>query len=314
MPPLFGKRIPILTIAVFIILLSVFSAFPLLAASKDFDIPLKELTPPGNNDFEIQLSDLKRGERKKSRKQEDNSRKETKKTGSGEQANPREKSETSKVQPATVQTPLKQTAATFTSISASTANSVKAKPTESSSQNVLTPGTQTPQNKAAGDKEQKVHESATGRNDALPDEFQIIHEPYSFVVGGKRIAINVVVTSSQSTIQKVLCRFRATEKGEFARVQMKKAPGSLYTYTATLPPLSRNTGTFRYMILATDSLKREIRSQEFVIPLKMTMVIPGWQTAATSEKITVQLENPNLPFEGFFDISFEEVNPTRQTP
>ncbi|MEI6306061.1 MAG: hypothetical protein WCP33_04495, partial [Deltaproteobacteria bacterium] len=74
---------------------------------------------------------------------------------------------------------------------------------------------------------------------------------------------------------------------------------------------SRNTGALRYAFIATDSLKRETKSREFTTPVKMTMVVPGWQSDEPKEEIKIQIENPNQPFEGFADISIEEAKPAK---
>lgn len=263
MPALIETRTAVRLTAILVLLHLWSGVFPLFAVSKDFDIPLKELKSSGNSEFDIPLSDLKKGERKKSRKQDDSRRKDKKKSADEDQVKSDDKPDKSKTDAAVPPLQPPETAAVIPS---------------------------------------------------LPDEFQIIHEPYSFVVGGKRTIINAVVTSSQSAIQTVRCRFRATEGGGFAQLQMTKAAGSLYTYTATLPPLSKNTGTLRYSVTAVDSLHREIRSQEYVVPVKMTLVVPGWQLDVPKEKIVVQLENPAKPLEGFNDVTVEEVKPAKKKP
>jgi hypothetical protein len=291
MPASFDK--PIFRAILFFIFLPLICFHPFQVSGKDYEIPLMELKSIGNKDFEIPLSTLKKGEKKKSRKQGENSRKESKNTESEEKGPQNSQPEAAKKSSA-VEAPQTSTPST----SAPAVTTIQDVETAKSK---MTAG-DTPKENVQDDK------SATGLTGNLPDEFLIIHEPFSFVVGGKPTIINAVVTSSLSTVHTVNCSFRASDKGSSAILQMKKVPGSLYTYTAVLPPLVKNSGTLRYIFIARDSLKRETRSREFAIPLKMTMVVPGWQLDASKEKIVVQIENKGQPFEGFLDVTVEEMN------
>lgn len=128
----------------------------------------------------------------------------------------------------------------------------------------------------------------------------IHHDPYSYVITGKRTTIQAVISSAEN-IQSVFCRFRAAENGAYAVVPMVQEPDTLFTYAATLPSLATVSRSLRYSIIAVDSLGNETRSQEFIIAVKATKVLPGWQLEKSSDMIKIKLENREKPLNGFSD-------------
>ncbi|QEM67108.1 hypothetical protein FO488_02315 [Geobacter sp. FeAm09] len=138
-----------------------------------------------------------------------------------------------------------------------------------------------------------------------PDSVHISHEPYSYVVPGKRTIVKAVV--SLDGVQAVRCRFRAGEKGGDALVSMTRAPGSQFTYGATLPPLESGAMALRYRFIVVDATGHEIHSREFVTPVKITPVVPGWQQDPAGEPVRAVLENPRQPLEGFSGVVMENA-------
>jgi len=128
----------------------------------------------------------------------------------------------------------------------------------------------------------------------------IHHEPYSYVISGKRTVIHAVISSTAS-IQSAYCRFRSVENGAYAQVPMQSAPGTFFTFTATLPGLGASSKALRYSIVAVDSAGNEIKSQEYSIDVKTSSVLPGWQLEDTREPLKIKLENKDMPLEGFSD-------------
>jgi hypothetical protein len=120
------------------------------------------------------------------------------------------------------------------------------------------------------------------------------------VIAGKRTAIQAVISSTHN-IQAVYCRFRAAENGAYAFVPMVQVPGTHFTYAATLPSLAVSSRSLRYGIIAVDSLGNESRSREFVIAVKSSSVLPGWQFENPKDMIKIRLENKDKPLEGFSD-------------
>lgn len=266
---------------ILLMLQMVSGAFPLLAWSSDFDIPLKELKKPGT-DFEIPLSDLKKGEKKTQRKSERRERRVKRKTVSTEQVSPQEasgKPADSNIKPLT---PINEPKAEFA------------------------PNTQQLQRPATSDVGRPKTAVNAGKTATAPDEIRIVHDPYSYVVTGKRTVMYAVIISSPGALQTVRCRFRSAEGGEFAFVPMEKISGTLYSYTATLPALSESTRALRYSIVAIDTANKETSSREFITPVRATSVVPGWQVEPSHDKIKVRLEKPGKPLEGFFDATVEE--------
>jgi hypothetical protein len=128
----------------------------------------------------------------------------------------------------------------------------------------------------------------------------IHHDPNSYVIAGKRTRIQAVISSTDS-IQAVYCRFRATEDGDYALVPMLPVDGTHFTYAADVPGLAAASRSLRYSVLAVDSSGHEARSQEFVIAVKPSAVLPGWQLESSPGTLKIMLENKEKPLEGFSD-------------
>ncbi len=128
----------------------------------------------------------------------------------------------------------------------------------------------------------------------------IHHEPYSYLLTGKRTIIQSIISGTNS-IASVYCRFRSAETAGFARVQMSTVPGTFFTYSATLPGLAPASKELRYSIIAIDTAGNEIKSPEYVTAVKASSVVPGWQLESAQEPLKVLLEDKEKPLEGFSD-------------
>ena len=137
-----------------------------------------------------------------------------------------------------------------------------------------------------------------------PDSANISHETRSYVVSGKLTVVKAII--SREAVQSVRCRFRSLDKGGDASVEMVKAPGSQFTYIATLPALEPGAAALRYRFIVVDASGVRTYSQEFTVPVKPTSVVPGWQQNPAREPVRVSLENPQLPLEGFSDVVVED--------
>ena len=148
-----------------------------------------------------------------------------------------------------------------------------------------------------------AHQAPT-KNVAAPRQLSqgimIIHEPYSYLVAGKRTVVRAVI-SGEEDIKSVYCSFRAVEGGTGAAVAMVKETGSQFTYAATLPALAADSRFLRYNIVVVDAKGKETRSPEFVINVKPSPVVPGWQLEDSGDKIGIELENKEKPLQGFSD-------------
>lgn len=105
---------------------------------------------------------------------------------------------------------------------------------------------------------------------------KILHSPYDFVTAGKRTIISAVI-DSPADIQEVNCSVRTGNSAERVQVTMVKAPGTRFTYTATLPGLPPKTPELTYTIYVIDTQGRVTRSREFVTLVKSLPFLPGWQ-------------------------------------
>jgi hypothetical protein len=279
---LLGRRVAIQMTTIFLVFQMVSGGSTSLAGSADFEIPLKELPAPASKGYEIPLSNLTKGERKKPKKPVYKDHKEKKKSGQVEQGVP---------QPASV-------------------SSVESAQTQSSARETnkdVAPAAQPLQKPVMPGKEQKTSSGTGERSATTTPEIVIIHDPFSYVVTGKPTIISAVIISPPGALQSVRCRFRSAETGGYAHVVMKKATETHYTYTATLPPLAQDSGSLRYSIIATDALNKETRSQEFVTQVRATSVVPGWQVETSQGNIKVWLEDPPNPLVGFSDIIVEDT-------
>lgn len=142
----------------------------------------------------------------------------------------------------------------------------------------------------------------TGKSTA---SIAVHHDPYSYVVTGKRTVVQAII-SSANTIQSAYCRFRAGKDGAYARVPMATAPGTYFTYTATLPALEAASSSLNYIIVAVDAAGNEIQSQEYVVAVKATTVVPGWQIDQSTDTLKVTFENKEKPIAGFADKGISE--------
>lgn len=129
------------------------------------------------------------------------------------------------------------------------------------------------------------------------EKIQIHHSPYSFVVAGKRSVIYAVISSKADT-KEIICSIRAAEGAAPTLVKMEKVRDTQFTYTATLPGLSSETGSLRYTIIAVDSLGKETRSNEFVTPMTSSPVVPGWQIEDTGEAIKTEQKDSGKHVDG----------------
>lgn len=151
----------------------------------------------------------------------------------------------------------------------------------------------------------KTEKSGTGAMET-PDNVHIIHEPYSYVLPGKRTILKAVI--SREAVQAVRCRFRSLEKGGYASVTMSREAGSQFTYVATLPALESGAAEFRYRFIVVDASGNKTYSQEFDIPVQPTSIMPGWQQDPAKEPVKVSLDDPRQPLEGFSDVIMENAD------
>ena len=140
-------------------------------------------------------------------------------------------------------------------------------------------------------------------NSTSTDEIRIIHDPYSYVVSGKRTIIKTII-SSRYALKSIYCQFRGT--GGSGLVPMTKIEGSQYTYSAILPALEQNTPALKYLFLAVDTQGNKTSSQEFVTAANSNAAVPGWQQEPSQTPLEIRLENPKKPLAGFADITTEE--------
>jgi hypothetical protein len=138
-----------------------------------------------------------------------------------------------------------------------------------------------------------------------PDNANISHEPYSYVVPGKRTVVKAII--SREEVQSVRCRFRSLEKGGYAFVAMARAAGSQFTYVGTLPALEPGATALRYRFIVVDAAGHQTYSQEFVTSVKSTSIMPGWQQDPAKEPVRAALEDPRQPLEGFSDVIMENA-------
>lgn len=128
----------------------------------------------------------------------------------------------------------------------------------------------------------------------------IIHDPNSYIVTGKRTVILAIVSSSGEP-RSVQCHFRAAADGNSASTPMVKVPGTRFTYSALVPALAGNAGALRYSFTVTDGQDRTVRSKEYVVPVKASAVVPGWQLDNFQDKLRVSAESSGRMPEGFQD-------------
>ena len=108
----------------------------------------------------------------------------------------------------------------------------------------------------------RLHAQRAAEAMETPDSVHISHEPYSYVVPGKLTVIKAII--SREAVQSVRCRFRSLDKGGYASVAMAKAPGSQFTYVATLPALKPGAAALSYRFIVIGASGIQTFSQEFV--------------------------------------------------
>jgi len=156
-----------------------------------------------------------------------------------------------------------------------------------------------PQKKASVQRQQGMVDAESAAPPAM-DNAGISHEPHSYLVTGKRTVILTVITTP-GAVKSALCYFRTTEDGGNAIVGMVKVPGTSFTYSALIPALAPNAGALRYSFVVTDAHGTLTRSKEYVMPVKTSPVVPGWQLDSFQDKLRISLENSVKPLEGFQD-------------
>ncbi|MDD2897696.1 MAG: hypothetical protein PHI31_03170 [Desulfuromonadaceae bacterium] len=104
----------------------------------------------------------------------------------------------------------------------------------------------------------------------------IYHTPYSFVVPGKGTIIHAVI-SNRTDIQQIYCLVPATDGKTQIQVKMEKEAGTQFTYSTVIPGYSADKSQLRYTIVVVDVLGTVTRSQEYVTPVTVSPVVPGWQ-------------------------------------
>lgn len=126
--------------------------------------------------------------------------------------------------------------------------------------------------------DERISQKPSPAAESLPeiDSTKILHSPYDFVTAGKRTVISAVI-DSPADIQEVNCSVRTGNGAERVQVTMVKAPGTRFTYTATLPGLPPKTPELTYTISVVDSQGKVTRSREFVTLVKSLPFLPGWQ-------------------------------------
>lgn len=105
---------------------------------------------------------------------------------------------------------------------------------------------------------------------------RISHTPFSFVVAGKQTIIQAVI-SGINDIKDAYCVVRTAAKRKPIIVPMTKITGTLYTYQAELPATNPASKFIYYSIITLDSLGKKTNSDEFMMPVTSSPVVPKWQ-------------------------------------
>lgn len=156
-----------------------------------------------------------------------------------------------------------------------------------------------PQKKSSEQGQQSTVDAETAAPPAM-DNAGISHDPHSYLVIGKRTVILTVITTP-GEVRSAQCYFRTTADGGNAIVGMVKVPGTSFTYSALIPALAPNAGALRYSFVVNDAHGTLTRSKEYVMPVKTSPVVPGWQLDNFQDKLRISLENSVKPLEGFQD-------------
>lgn len=140
------------------------------------------------------------------------------------------------------------------------------------------------------------------------DASGIAHDPFSYGVTGKRTLLKAVVNSTEN-VAAVFCRIRSVKGDAWARVPMTKVENTHFTYQAVLPALAPDAQVLRYSFVVVDLQGKETISREFTMPLKQSLVVPGWQQDPSSAPLGMVLENSSRPLDGYNDPGILPLTP-----
>lgn len=143
---------------------------------------------------------------------------------------------------------------------------------------------------------------------APEDTSGITHDPFSFIVTGKRTVLQAVVDGT-GDMAALFCRFSSAKGDVWARVPMKQVVNTHFTYQAILPALASETRTLRYSFVKVDSNGKETHSREYAISVKPSFIVPGWQQDPANDKLEVTVEKNSGPMTGFSDPGYPPAAP-----
>ncbi|MCP4151653.1 MAG: hypothetical protein GY757_28175 [bacterium] len=128
---------------------------------------------------------------------------------------------------------------------------------------------------------------------------KITHTPLTYFVPGHRILVSASVADAKGVMM-ARCYFKAAEEADFVFVDMKWQEKD--KYRGVLPAPSTDSGTIEYIILAVNSEKVVVKSQQFAVK-RSKKKMPPWQVLKTGEAVAVKTELPNPPkqLKGFSD-------------
>ena len=132
------------------------------------------------------------------------------------------------------------------------------------------------------------------------DKVDISHDPFSYVVIEKRILIQAVVASTEN-MAGIFCRFRSAKAEAWARVPMTQVEDTHFTYKTILPALAPDARALLYSFVVVDLQGKEVISREYTMPVKFSLIVPGWQQPPSADNLGVILENSATPLDGFSD-------------
>lgn len=132
------------------------------------------------------------------------------------------------------------------------------------------------------------------------DTSGIAHDPFSYGVTGKRTVLKAVVNNTEN-MAAIFCRIRSVKGDAWARVPMTKVENTHFTYQAVLPALAPDASVLRYSFVVVDLQGKEINSREFTMPLKPSLVVPGWQQDPSSAPLGIIFEGGSKTLDGYND-------------
>ena len=103
----------------------------------------------------------------------------------------------------------------------------------------------------------------------------ITHEPYSHVIPGRQSVIKAVI-SSDAGIASVRCIVTGAGS-EPVTVPLRRAEGTRFTYEGKLPEAGPGSRQLSYIIVVIDPHGRETKSGSYILPVKDSPLMPGWQ-------------------------------------